>query len=258
MDKRNLFIFLFILALQANTNNVFAQIDIGAKDYYVWFDAAIGNGNSGIYNGTIFSEIYKTKPDNHRFFLDNTYQLGNLIYDNQTYYNIYLKYDIHDDQLIAKLPYLDNFLFLRLIKEKIDFFELNIDDKNATSKKYSFLSSKANPLVNDESFKGFYQILLKTTTSTLLKKNFKERSEFIDENLVYTKFSDRSYFVLLKDYKYYSINSKKDIIRIFPEQKRYISIFYRRNRKLFKKNENDFYTNLFQDIQLSIHKTEIK
>ncbi len=242
----------------SNRTKIYAQIDLESKDYYVWFDAVVGNGNSGIYNGTIFLEKFKAKPGNHRFFLDDDYKLGNLIYDNQAYYNIYLKYDIYDDQLIAKLPYQDNFLFLRLIKEKIDFFELNIDKIDNSTEKHSFVNSRTRPLILNDDFNGFYQILLKTKIATLLKKNYKEKSELIDNNLAYTKFYERSYYVLLKGNTYYPINSKKELIRVFSNQKKYISLFYRRNRKLFKVNETDFYKNLLSDLQLLIEKTAIK
>ncbi|WP_405565989.1 hypothetical protein [Polaribacter sp. Asnod6-C07] len=257
MDKRNLLIFLFILALQAKTTNIYAQIDLGAKDYYVWFDTTIGNGNSGIYNGTIFVEKYITKPDNHRFFEENIYKLGNLVYDDQTYYNIQLKYDIHDDQLIAKLPYQSNFLFIKLIKEKIDFFEIYIDEINLPKEKHTFINSSTNLDIVDTSFKGFYQVLYKVKSTILIKKNYKDISKFIDDNLAYIRFSDRSYFALLKDNTYHIINSKKDLIRIYPKQKKNISIFYRKNRKLFKLNESIFYQKLLEDIQTSINKTEI-
>lgn len=258
MFKKNLIFISYILVFQFFTSKVCAQIDLESKDHFVWFDAVVGHGNSGIYNGTIFVEQFKTKPNNHRFYLDNRYKLGNLIYDNQTYYNIYLKYDVFEDQLIAKLPYQDNFLFLRLIKEKIDFFELNIDKIDSSTEKHSFVNSKTKPLIVNEDFNGFYQILSKLKIATLLKKNYKETSELIDNNLAYTQFSERSYYALLKDNTYYPINSKKDLVRIFPNQKKYISIFYRRNRKLFKVNETEFYKNLLNDLQLSIEKTAIK
>ena len=137
--------------MQISKNLIYSQIDINANNYYTWFDASVGNGNSGIYNGTLFIEKYITAPNNHSFFLDSTYKLGNLIYDNQPYYNIYLKYDLHEDQLIAKLPYQSNFLFIKLIKEKVKSFEFqNLNNL--------FVNSSYIKKVVDKSFIGFYEI----------------------------------------------------------------------------------------------------
>lgn len=256
MNKRKLFIIFVLILFKLFTIKVYSQIDLESKNHFIWFDNVVGDGNLGIYNGTKFIEKYKTKPNNHRFLLDNTFRLGNLIYDNQTYYNIPLKYDIHDDQLIAKLPYQSNFLFVKLIKEKVDFFEINVNEINFSQKKLSFINSVAYSEIVDFTFKGFYQILLKNKTAILLKKNFKEKSVLIENNLAFVKFSDKSHFAILKDNKYYKINSKKDVIKVYPKQKRYISIFYRRNRKLFNLNESVFYTNLFRDIYSSISKNK--
>lgn len=108
MKKVTFFNIILFLVLQLKVTLAFCQYDTNKKDHYIWFDNIIGYENSGIYNGTLFLEKYKTESNNHHFFLDNKYKLGNLIYDNQPYYNVYLKYDIYEDELIAKLPSFNN------------------------------------------------------------------------------------------------------------------------------------------------------
>jgi len=255
MNDKKLFFLLLLVFLKPNLYELHAQLNLASKNHYIWFDEIVGNGNLAIYNGTIFEEKFKAPENNHRFLLDDTYHLGNLIYDNQPYYNIYLKYDIHEDQVIAKLAYKTNFLFIKLIKEKITSFEIDNSNTAIFNTQLSFISSETKPKVSEKKFTGFYQVLHQFDEILLLKKNFKKRGEIILNNFVYSNFLDKGYFVILRNNNYFEVNSKYDFINIFPNQKKYISIFYRRNRKLLRTDKDQFYTNLMKDLQVSISKT---
>lgn len=252
MDKfKKLFILFFIL-IQINVSNVHAQLDLVSKNHYVWFDNVVGSGNLGIYNGTIFVETFKTQLNNHRFLLDDNYHLGNLVYDNQPYFNIYLKYDIHEDELIAKLTDKKNFIFIKLIKEKISFFEIINSEKLIVSEKYSFINISNKLNVIKKPSNSFYQILFESDRVTLLKKNFKKRGNKIVGNFVYSKFSNQNYFVILKDGDYSLINSRNDIVKLFPNQKKNVKFFYRKNRKLHRRNKEVFYIKLLENLNIPL------
>jgi len=258
MNKKSLLLLLGLIFLKPSINELYAQLNIDSKNHYVWFDEIVGNGNLAIYNGTIFVEKFKAPANNHRFLLDDAYHLGNLIYENQPYYNIYLKYDIHEDEVIAKLDYKTNFLFIKLIKEKISYFEIESSELAIFNTKLSFISSNSKPEVISDKFFGFYQVLYEFDEVVLLKKNFKKRGEKIIDNFVYSNFLNKDFFIILKDNDYYEINTKYDFKKIFPNQKKYITIFYRRNRKLLKKDKDQFYTNLVKDIRSSMKASENK
>tara|TARA_R110001606_G_scaffold393731_1_gene563944 strand:+ start:72 stop:848 length:777 start_codon:yes stop_codon:yes gene_type:complete len=258
MDEKSFFLLLLFVFFKPCISRTYAQLNIDSKNHYVWFDETVGNGNLAIYNGTIFVEKFKAPANNHRFLLDNSYHLGNLIYDNQPYYDIYLKYDIYEDEIIAKLDYKTNSLYIKLIKEKISYFEIYSSELTIFNEKLTFIDSATKPAVSSKKFSGFYQVLYEFNEITLMKKNFKKRDKKIIDNLVYSNFLNKDVFIILKENNYYVVDSKYDLIKLFPKQKKYISIFYRRNRKLLKEEKDTFYTNLVKDIHASINKSENK
>lgn len=62
------------------------------------------------------------------------------------------------------------------------------------------------------------------------------------------EFSDEAEFVLQKDQKFNKINSKKSIINVFPDKKKSINEYYKKNSELKKKDKTLFFNNLLQNI----------
>ena len=257
MKKNTYFKFILYLFLQLNTSLFFSQTSSELNDYYTWFDTVIGEGNTGIYNGTRYIEKYITEKKNHKFFLFNEYRTGNLVYNHQPYYDIYMKYDLYEDELIVKLPYRSFHVFIKLIKEKIDEFSIKDFRNDLSSKEHYFITNSLFKINNEESSLGFYEVINETSSITLLKKHHKSRAQYINNLNSYSKFSNRNYFAILFKNNYYKINSKKDIIHLFPDFKKNISAFYRKERKLSKTNKQAFFTILVKEITTFITKPNI-
>lgn len=258
MKKNAYFKFTFFLFLQLNASFFYSQTNSDLNDYYTWFDSVIGEGNTDLYNGTIYIEQYRTRKGNHKFFLSNEYKIGDLVYNNQPYYNVYMKYDIYEDELIVKLPNQSSHLFIKLIKEKINRFSIKDYGVNLSSKNHQFITNSSFNGNNIESSLSFHEVINKTSSITLLKKNHKKRGEYIANSNSYSKFSENNHFAILYENNYHRISSKKDFTRLFPDFKKDISAFYRTERKLYKSDKEAFFTTLIEDITTFITKTDIK
>lgn len=207
------------------------------KDYYNWFDGVVGIENTGLFNGSIYKEKYITKNGNHKFYLTSKFKNGTILYNNQTYYDIELKYDIYEDVLIIQLPGNSEYSFIQLINDLLNGFI--IDNHN-----FIKISEKT-----DEFYKatlhGFYEISHPNKTLKLLTKHKKSRKEHIG-NVVYSQFKEANEFFVFTNNKYYNIKSKKNIKKLMPKFEKNIDHFYTQNKQLFKSQNNVFMHNLVE------------
>ena len=249
--KKNAFIKLIIFSvLYLNIYSItYSQIDTENKGHYQWFDRIVGEGNNSLYNGNTHLEQYRTEDGNHKFFLMNEYVQADILYDNQAYYGVDMKYDLYEDHVIARLPNQSSYLFVRLIPDKIHSFLIN----GRRFINYRFLTD-----TDTQSSSKFYELLFKSSNITLLKKEYKVRSEYINDKQLYSKFSSRNYYAIVYDNSYKIVKSRKDFTRLFPSYKKQISAFFRTNRKLYKSSKDIFYKNLVEDINANLNKTDTK
>ena len=80
----------------------YGQLKNQEKESYLWFDEVLGPENVNLYNGLNYIEKYKTKNGNHKFFnSENTLPNSLIIYEGQPYYNVKIKYDSFEDQVLV-------------------------------------------------------------------------------------------------------------------------------------------------------------
>lgn len=258
MKQGPYFKFILFLFLCVNVTLLYSQSSSNSKEYYTWFDSVIGEGNTSLYNGVIYIEKYRTEKGNHKFFLSNEYQVGDLIYDNQHYYNVLMKYDTYEDELIVKLPNQSSHLFIKLVKEKINEFSIKKLTANLSTQNHRFIINSSFKNNKEGFLLSFYKVINKTASITLLKKHHKNRREYMGSYGSLSKFSEKNYFAILYENVYYRIDSKKDLTRLFPDYKKNISAFYKKERKLYRADKETFFTNLVKDINTFITKTDAK
>ena len=202
------------------------------------FDNTVGKENLPLNNGAFYFNTFKT-INTHQYYHTNKYSIGNLVYDNQFYNAVNLKYDSCKDLLIFK-PYGESENFgIILITEKISTF--NINNKNFVNLSLITKDSVKN-------VKGYYEENLSAKKFTFYIKHKKDRREFIKNRVIYTDFEIYNEFLILKDHTYFPIESKKDITNLFPTHKKEINTFYNDNSKLSKDNKTEFYEKIFRFI----------
>ena len=210
------------------------QVDEKQKDLFKWFDSKIGDENRSIYDGVVHKVKYKTKNGNHKYFKSSKFLEGNIIYDNQPYYDIMMNYDIYEDELIVKLSdQLGNTSNIELMKRKIKGFSI-------LGHQFTKIEIPAEDKKESGSYE-FYEIVLEKEQLNLYIKHHKTRKKKMDSKFTYSFFEKGdSNYLLLIDSKYHKIKKKKNWIYVFPNQKKTINTFYKKNKTMLKTNKNEF------------------
>lgn len=237
-QKKSAFLILFGLFL--NISPIHSQSnDIAVHN---WFDKTVGQENLDIINGVPHTNPYRTTVGNSLYYNDQ-YDTGTLTYEGQTYYNVKLKYDTYRDILVLNLFDDTESIGINLITAKVSSF--SIKDKN-------FINiEKKNPELPEFST-GYYEENKNFSDFIFYIKHRKNQQKSIKEDQIFYSFTDNTLFFLDLKNKLYSIKSKNDIIKLFPDQKKEINGFYLMNRELRKSDENQFMRNLMKYISNSL------
>ncbi|WP_373518713.1 hypothetical protein [Pricia sp.] len=220
---------------------LYSQLNQENKKYYNWFDQQIGTQNLQIYKGTAYVEEYRTINEKHKFFKTSEFLPGSINYEGQPYYELQLKYDSYEDVLLINSKN-GKGTVLRLNSAKI---------KNFVIDAHKFINTDRGIQEANE-VSGFYEVLLETSSFTLLKKNKKNILKKIRSELVYYEFKSDIEIYLNYKGKYYPIPKKRDLIRIFPEFKKNINAYY--NTASDNTDTEYFMKSLLKNIELELSK----
>ena len=234
LQSTMLFFLMFCNLIQSQNN--------ASNSIYDWFDTKVGKENLDINNGKMLLNYDKSINGNDRFYFDNYYS-GTVVYDNQIYNNVLLNYDILNDEIIIK-PTNESFKnAIVLIKEKVDYFVL--DNTKYVNMDYSKTE-------NPDFIKGFFEELSVGKNFKFLIKHSKDKSSIIKNDALIDDFTERTYYYLKFENKYYTINSKKNIIAILPKYKKSINEFYANNQLVEKSNKTKFFMDLLNYLETII------
>lgn len=212
--------------------SVTGQINNNDKDNYKWFDNYIGIENTGLFNGLRYKEVFRTLEGNHKFYLTSNFLNADITYDGQSYFDIKMKYDLYDDQIIVNLSTITGDNILQLIIDKIEKFSIN--NKH-------FVKLNDHKIINSSDLiTGIYETLYDRSSFILYKKNKKNAKKHLTKNYVYYTFKNNNLYYCHINENYYPIKSKSDWIKIFPKQKKEIQSFYRNHKILLRSNFDSF------------------
>jgi hypothetical protein len=200
-------------------------------------DSIVGNENLAFNNGLVYDNKYKITSQNTSQFLENKYTNGILHYNNETYYDVNIKYDVFEDVLLFK-PSSQLVLETSLITKQVDYFVI----KNLKFRKIETISNN-----NSTNF-GYFEEIKINDKINLYVKHKKIIKEDTKANQVSYIFYDYKIYYIYFNNTLQEISSKKSIVTIFPELKKEIKKFYKENRKLNEENIQLFYQNLFKTI----------
>lgn len=236
----------FFIGLFLISNSIHSQTQ-SETAIYNWYDTVVGRENLDFNTGKIFLNPYKTTKNNEMFFKQDSFEKGSLTYEGKTYYETKLKYDIYRDILILNSDKESESTSISLNQEKVNSFSIyNKDFTKVNSSQYQH-----------ENFStGYYETLFFTENFILYIKHHKNIQKIIKDNTVYFTFKNSNSFFLAYDKKVYEINSKKDIIKLFPDKKKQINDFYTMNNGIRKVDLDQFMKNLMQSVNRSLPKKE--
>ncbi len=223
----------------------YAQEDSQEK-HYNFFDDQVGIENTGLYRGIVYAEKYRTINENTQFFQTRDFQKGSVCYDGQCYYDLDLRYDVYEDEVLLRLITKAGGGTLKLLKEHVERFQI-------TDNKFIQIQPEEAPLLNNH---GFYEVAYESAIFSLYTKYLKKSFERKDRKSLYYEFLDGASENVLK-YKdnYTTFNTKKEIVTLFPEFKREIDKFYNVARGLRKSNPDGFKISLVKRIEILLSQT---
>lgn len=102
LRKAVLFIVLTSISLSASAQLIKNfHTSAEQKDFTKWFDKQVGTRTLAIYNGVTYPLKIKSK-NGHQFFKNSQWQLGDIKYASEWYFDVLLLFDIIDNKLIVK------------------------------------------------------------------------------------------------------------------------------------------------------------
>ncbi len=235
------FYLIFIGGLTAQVS------DEAHKNNYKWFDEQIGLQNTDLYNGVRYVTQFRTLPNDFRFFKNDDYHLAKITFDQQPYYDIPIKYDLFQDEIVAKLQGSNGESIVYLNK----FF---ISEFSFLDKTFVQLNSQSS----NEPVQGFYELAVYNEPIELYIKYYKQKKEFIKQKSLYHKFSLKVSYLLKYEGQYYVVSSKSDIQKILPNFKKQINSFFQANKKIKKDNPTEFMKMLALNLNRYIRQTTTK
>ncbi|TMU57012.1 hypothetical protein [Flagellimonas algicola] len=212
------------------------QTSVQEKDHYNWFDKTTGIENTNLLEGTLTVEKYGSVDGTHKFYTSNDYLNGHIVFDGETYFDVDMKYDLYEDELLLPLRSDTQVRLVKLIKERISEFVID--------------GHRFIPVVHQgdgqAKVTSFYEVLSETALFTLLKKHKKVGFSNYKKNLVRYKFVSKDTYYINHGGDFTEIKNKKDILRIFPEAK---SSFNKRSFDHLKKtNRDEYFLNMMEVI----------
>lgn len=221
--------------------------DVAQVKYYNFFDQQVGVENTGLYQGIVYAEQYRTINEKTQFFKTRDFLKGSVCYDGQCYYDLDLKYNVYEDEVLMRLITKAGGGTIKLFKDHVDSFEI-------TGSNFIKILPKDAPSLNAY---GFYEVAFSNSRFTLYTKHIKKNFERKDRKSLYYEFLEgQSEHVLLYNNTYTIVNSKKDIVELFPTQKKEIDKFYNVARSLRKSDPDGFQVSLMKRIEILLSRTE--
>lgn len=233
----NLKSLLYFLALAIYGTKLCAQSS-SVETLTKAFDNSIGKENLEISNGTLHVNEFRILNNMHQYYPSDSFTIGSLTYKQQEYYETALKYDIFKDIVVYK-PRESEVVSINLIQNDINSFKIN-------NRKFVYLNQLDFPLSQIKT--GYYEEYISGKQFTFYIKHHKDKREVLKTETIFIEFDNNySYFVRKGD-AFYEINSKKDIIHLFPEIKRQINDYCSSYRNLKTTDEQLYYEKIFTAI----------
>lgn len=175
-----------------------------SKEHYLFFDEITGIENSDLHVGVIYEEEHRVKNKSTKFFPKPDFVSGSVVFNKLPYFEIPLKYNVYDDELLMLVDKQFGGDLLQLHKKQVNNFKIG---------NHFFIK-----IDNTDIPAGFYERVMEKTFFSLFTKHRKTLKQQLGEKLVFYEFKDaRKQCFLLYQKSYHSIEKLTDLISIFPK-----------------------------------------
>lgn len=201
------FIFCFI-------NNSISQ------NYYTEFDKIIGNQNRAVFNGVLHQNIFLPSKGFHIFYINNNFNQGTIIFNNQPY-QLPLKYDILNDEIIINHINKNTFVPINVTAAYITEFDIFSSH---------FVKLNFSKDIEEHYKNGFFELKFKSNLTSLYIKHIKVKYKDLSKQSVRYKFRHKSIYIVYKNGKYYQISTKKDLKVLFKDKKKMFKQYFSKEK----------------------------
>lgn len=230
MEKKNtlkriysILAILFFTAIHLN-----AQTS-SRDEIYRTYDQIVGLENTGLYNGTEFTDLYLNTDGTFRYLMGFDYIKGSVMYKGQYYVDVLLKYDLLEDNLITQSNDNLSIFNVKLIPEFVSEFSLH----NLHFVKLSGIDKN-----------GFFEYAFNGDSIDLYIKRASRKREKVLKSGIQYSFKQSNYYLMAYNAKFNKVETIKDVTRAFPEIKSEIKAFHQSFRSVYKRDRDVFMKNL--------------
>ncbi|MBN2237922.1 MAG: hypothetical protein JW729_10200 [Bacteroidales bacterium] len=216
-------IIVFILAQGLNTRQLSAQELSNTESQVSEFANFLYRSDDRLLNGKYYKPAHFFALG-HPYFINDEWQNATLYIKGITYKNVLLKYNIEDDVIILKA------IYDRRIAKDILLHNKFIDSLAIGT---HLFHNTANFEMSENI--GFAELIYKGGLTAYVKHSIQFKDELSEriKNGLYLDPKRKLY--LSSDSLLYPISTKKDLIDFFPERKKDIKAFLRKNKIRYRK-----------------------
>ncbi|MDN3723669.1 hypothetical protein QRD02_04695 [Aequorivita sp. SDUM287046] len=196
---------------------------------YKTYDKIVGLENTGLFNGTEFTDLFLNTDGSYRYFNGFDYVMGSVTYQGQYYVDVLLKYDLLEDNLLTVSDDNLSIFNVKLIPEFVESF--SVHNHNFVRLSTINLGFSGN---------GFYEIAYLGNTYKLYIKRTKKIKDNALKSGVQYSFSPNDSYILNKDGSHSVIKSERDLRKLLPENEDEINSFYKTYKVLYKSDPDAF------------------
>ncbi|GAB3574338.1 hypothetical protein [Hymenobacter daeguensis] len=173
-----------------------------------------------------YSKPYHARTG-HQFFLSTEKEAGSVAYNQHTFSNVPLNYDVVLDQVVLSPP--QSPLTLRLINEKVTGFTIG--------------SHRFTRLVADSASRsvirtGYYEVLLDSTVQVLARRS-KRLQEHINQTFIDVEFTSADKLFIEKAGRYYPVASKSAAMHLFADRSKDMQKYLQEHKLRFSKAQRE-------------------
>jgi len=217
------FLFFLLLNLVA-----FSQSKL-PNEIYETYDKIVGLENTGLYNGTEFTDPFLNTDGTYRYYNGYDYTRGSVTYNGQYYVNVLLNYDLLEDNLLTRSDDNLSIFNVKLIPEFVTSF--SVGGHNFVRLSDGDLNISGN---------GFFEAAYLGNVFELYIKHTKKKKDKALNSGIQYRFSEANFYIVKSKGRYSLVDSQRDLREFIPEKDKEIRDFYKTYKALNKSNPDLF------------------
>ncbi|MCB0464807.1 MAG: hypothetical protein KDC78_03895 [Aequorivita sp.] len=217
-------------------NGAFSQNNSQNKIYET-YDNIVGLDNTGLYNGTEFTDLFLNTDGTYRYFNGYDYTKGSVVYNGQYYVNVFLKYDLLEDNLLTHSDDNLSIFNVKLIPQFVESFSI-----------YNHNFVRLTGLNLGLPGNGYFEVAYLGNNLELYIKHTKKKIDKPLKSEIQYKFTDDNLYVLKNNGNYTIISSERALRKLLPKKKEEIHNFYKSYKTIYKSAPESFMTKLIMHL----------